>query len=182
MAVGLSRVKSERVKSEKYKFPVMAVGLSRVKSERVKSGQYKFPVMAVGLSSVKRNLHFSLFTLSLFTFHFSLFHYSLFDDDFLTFIYLFYMIIGNRISKETALRSSLNNRGYERSEHPRQTSTSLYDDPEGVAGYVQMGHSSRVQLCQSGIIAGGARSARTLGYHSEDRVAVSLVGQRITSN
>ena len=30
-----------------------------------------------------------------------------------------YMIIRNRTTKETAMRSSLNNRGYERSEHPR---------------------------------------------------------------
>jgi len=34
---------------------------------------------------------------------------------------LFYMIIRNDTTKETATQSSLNNRGYERSEHPRLT-------------------------------------------------------------
>ena len=32
-----------------------------------------------------------------------------------------FMIIRNRTNKETATRSSLDNRGYERSEHPRMT-------------------------------------------------------------
>ena len=48
------------------------------------------------------------------------------------------MIIRNRTTKETASRSSLNNRGYERSEHPRIKSaieaSTLKECPNSVMG------------------------------------------------
>ena len=48
------------------------------------------------------------------------------------------MIIRNRTTKETATRSSLNNRGYERSEHPRITNaieaSTLKECPNSVMG------------------------------------------------
>ena len=48
------------------------------------------------------------------------------------------MIIHNHTTKETATRSSLNNRGYERSEHPRITSSieasTLKECPNSVMG------------------------------------------------
>ena len=48
------------------------------------------------------------------------------------------MIIRNHTTKETATRSSLNNRGYERSEHPRITSSieasTLKECPNSVMG------------------------------------------------
>jgi hypothetical protein len=84
------------------------------------------------------------------------------------------MIIRNRTTKETAARSSLNNRGYERSEHPRQACNDA------------IVHSGRVPQPQKGdpfrVDAGAIRHPgvlRTPRLLSGDAFSVLVVQLRI---
>ena len=81
-------------------------------------------------------------------------------------VLIIFMIIRNHSTKETATRSSLHNRGYERSEHPRQVETHAIVHSGGVL-QPQKGNPFRVDadavwhpgaLCTPRLLSGDAFS------------------------